>query len=748
MFGDTIRLTNGVVLPKFSCIAVPLLGDYQPQGRRATPSQNNDPVWMDMQTGALKKAQRPSQRVLMPRTGQPKGVTSTYNVDNFSGDVDVRKVLNDWHSVNIVASSGQDAVVEVDPGYFDQVPATIRFRSNTTTIVAADDYSNGSFSLSSNYKIKDVVVNAGKPLTISTTDKLTITNNLRYIAVNVLERVNEANPWIAELQGDRNLGYSDAPIVFAVHTGYTPPQFLTAYEGSRFGLVVRITTSGTSEDVYKKAIDLAIKLPFDFISLDYYSGGPTLITIGATVNSVRGRIQTTFDDSVVSYTSFLHVIKNRQVYDNMLTPSSTGTFAFDPTDDYSALVHLVSNTTLFSGRGAELANTIFNSVFHARANGGIVQANTSANTDTEDDSGSIPSAGGGQTGNTQGGGSAGMQGVEQALAALSTVMQCPTPGRNTSMFPIASHPSLRHLSDSSQLDDAADTQNTIAYNLRTNNPLGVPVQKGVTDLKTRYGFLGESKGKAVYRDHIGGAAAGLAYLQSMGGGQSVQQAVSSVMGGVLSSTAGSTNDLTAMSPGSMFQNMSRDLFGQMDPTGTILGCSTIMASSNSASQGGQQQSGMDQLLHTAASMAKNQNALQKSPLTYDEWASAYQIMKNEKNEHMKKTTTGVDLPAQEKDDEKVQDTGVQTERQAKHTNYSEDYEKRLKKEKWNPLNFGEFKKRWDDETQWMTKGLVKYEQKASKDDKLKMAKKEETEDMSGQDSTHPSNVSMLPWTAT
>ena len=113
------------------------------------------------------------------------------------------------------------------------------------------------------------------------------------------------------------------------------------------------------------------------------------------------------------------------------------------------------------------------------------------------------------------------------------------------------------------------------------------------------------------------------------------------------------------------------------------------------------------LISYAAALSKTLSSHKTSSLTYGEWESAYSIAKNEPSEKVKKTTTGVDLPATEK--EKTQDTGVLSKKQGSHSvGFTE--ENRAKGEKWNPVsNFEHYSQnRW---SHWMSSGLVNYTQK-------------------------------------
>jgi hypothetical protein len=145
-------------------------------------------------------------------------------------------------------------------------------------------------------------------------------------------------------------------------------------------------------------------------------------------------------------------------------------------------------------------------------------------------------------------------------------------------------------------------------------------------------------------------------------------------------------------------------------------------------------------------MAKTLAELPVNPLTHAEWASAYQIAKNEPNGHLTKTTTGVDLPAQE--EANTQPTGVITDTQGKETSTTTDSEKRGKNEMWNPLsNFAHYSSNvWGSNgSDWISQGLVTYEQKTSNTDTTRIAKKTETQVMA-QETKNPTTFVDLDWT--
>jgi hypothetical protein len=543
-----------------------------------------------------------------------------------------------------------------------------------------------------------------------------LAENLKWLAVNVLGQFNQPNPALAELQEGLNLGYSDAPVDFDLHTGLVNSSQVTPVDDCRRGTAVRVEpTSASSEQVYLKAVDLAVKLEYDELRLDYYTDGRTLITVSSSSSTSRRRLNTYYDDQLVHPNRLVHVVKDASVYAAIESRpvDSSGGVHFEPEDDYSEIQALMDDMSLFSSLDEALDT--------AKALGFGPNPFLSGGARNTSQAGTVLNVG------------------EQALSLLSSAIKCPQQKRNQKLFPVTGHPAHRTLSDVSQLDDSS-SQDVTPYTMRTNNPLGVPVVKGVTDLKTRFGFLGESKGKAVYRDHVGGAAAGLAYLQQMGGGATLKGAVQGVLGQALGSLGqgrATADDLTSFTSAGTFSNMSRDLFGKGDPTGTLLGCATLDSGD------------MDQVIHTAASMAKNlAGGGETNPLTYDEWSSAYQISKNEPNGHLKRTTTGVPLPAQEQQD--PQDTGVVTHPQGKETAYTTDYERRGKKEDWNPLsNFQHFaEERWGSNgTKWIQDGLLKYEQKTQETDEDKIAKKAESQQLT-QTAENPSTVTLLDWTPT
>ncbi len=716
-FDHTVKLSNGVVLPKWAFVAVAIEGDRRAvnktlSGARTAPGR----LYMDVVTGALSDRPRdPTWDQNRRFRGARVSDAPEHNYDSFVRTVDIGRVLADWE-----ASEAPPPVIdtdsEINPGFFGSVPAGDR--GNAAVTVPSDANLTRTYPLSTNYVLGDFLVAAYKRqdlLEQGGVSRRLVAERLKYLAVNVVERVNEENPNVDALQAAGNLGYSDAPLDFSFHSGLVNPSQSTPVAACRTGEAVRLEFHGDSKVTYLKAIDLATKVDFDELRLDYYTDGATLVTVTSSPTALRRRVNTYYDDQLVHPNKLVRIEKSRSTYEGLSTrprqtDSTDAGVHFEAEEDYSTLEYLLGDLSLF--------DSIDQAVQLAKELGFRVNPNLSGSEGKDSAAGTIASM------------------APAVLQKLAAAIKCPQQQRNSKLFPVASHPSQRHLSDHTQLDDG-DTQDVTPMTMRTNNPLGVPVVKGVTDLKTRFGFLGEANGKAVYRDHVGGAAAGMAYLSQQGGGKTLKGAAQGMLGGALGALGkgqGIADDLTSVTSGKTFSNMSRDLFGKTDPTGTLLGCATLDTED------------MDQLIHTAASMAKNlMGGGETNPLTYDEWASAFQISKNQPNGHLKKTTTGVDLPAQEQTD--PQDTGARTDRQGKETPATTDYEKRGKLEEWNPLsNFKKFSELWGDQgTRWIQDGLLKYEQKESETDKEKIAKKVDTEALT-QVAENPSTMTMLDWT--
>ncbi len=720
-FTDTVQLSSGVVLPKWAFVAVGLDGDVGARSTRRTGTPTvRSQLWMDLETGFLSREPgTPGRKRANRRRGPTSNTAPEHNYDDFSRVVDIGRVIADWEaSLPRLEPFSKDT--EVNPGYFNSVPAGVR--TVTTVTVPATDTLSRDYPLSASYFLGDLLVAAYKRQDLVEQAGLTtrqIAENLKYLAVNVLEAVNAPNPSLVALQAAGNLGYKDSPVNFSIHSGLINTSQVALADSSRKGLTVRIEpTDATHAQVYLKAIDLATKIEFDEIRLDYYTDQNTLITITAGTTAGRRILGTYYDDQLVHPNRLVNILKSASAYSDITTPTVGGTtsdISFEEGDDYSTIEAILRDPSNFA--------SLEDMLDAQRALGFGTNPNLSRGAQNQPGAGGIGTV------------------AQDALGQLQSLIKCPEQKRNPSMFPIASHPSFRHLSDHTQLEDKK-TQDVTPFNHRINNPLGVPVVKGVTDLKTRFGFLGEAGGKAVYRDHVGGAAAGLSYLGQQGGGQTLGGGLQGMLGGAMGALGkgqGVADDLTSITSGKMFGGMSQDLFGKSDPTGTLMSCATLDTGN------------MDQLIHTAASMAKNLSGLEKSPLTFDEWASAYQISKNQPNEHLKKTTTGVDLPAQEDPPDTTQDTGPRTDRQGKETQGTTDYAKRAEKqEKWNPVsNFEHYSKNiWGDGgTKWIQDGILKYEQKADKGDKEKMAKKVEAEVMN-QVKENPSTVTLLDWIPT
>lgn len=708
--GNSVLLSTGVTIPKYAVTAVPLLGNPNP--RQTTTRSNNreaaNTLYIDVITGEVTTERRPNSGHNQVRVSATAASNNTWDFTNFSSTVDMRALmagLGRYYARLERAVTAQ----EVNPGYFTAVPEGARPTTNTS-VLDSDAYTAQSYQLSDNYRLVNVLVAGYAQQILADQDGLTkkqIVENLKHLAVNVIERVNAPNQYLDALQAAQNLGYSDRTVTFLIHSGYVQSGAFTPFPEARRGRVVRIEPRANPQRVYQKAMDLALKLNFDLISLDYYPDTPTLITVVDSAPGVKGlrKLQTTWDNSVVSVNRLLHVVKSNAsfadaVAANTATHDTDADIHHEETDDYSTLEDLLQDLELFESpaKQAELASSL-GMKSNPFLSGGLAEK-------------------------------LGM--AKSVLSALQGSVRCPSQTeKNWKLFPTSSHPAFRQLSEVTQLDDG-DTQNTIPFNVRANNPLKVPKVEGVTDLVTRFGYLGEAGGMAVYRDHIGGAAAGLAYLMQNGQGQTMGNATAGILNGGLSSMSrgsGLLDDVTSMTSSKVFGGMGHDLFGKFDPSGVLQGCATVDTGN------------FDQTIQYAASLAKQVANHDRSTLTHDEWASAFQIAKNEANEHVTRTTTGVDLPATELAN--TANTGVMTTVQGKFSGHQVDYEARGQYEKWNPIsNYQQYANtNWKP---WIDAGLLVYEQKSANTDVDKFAKAQEAQELN-QDSTNPTRYSTLEW---
>lgn len=721
-FPNAIQMSDGLVVPKWVFCAVPLTGDPVPSQERASSRgvlaeeyrRLVDPV-----TGRLKPWSESGANSeifpLRPRQANSE-VSSAWDFQPFG-----------WIDAQGLVAAGANAVPrfvrevieqEVNPGYFTAVPGDARTPYDFT-VSTDDDYSSGSYRLSSKYALRDLLVASFSTSRLEPQAGLTtlqIVTNLKGLVVNVLDLVNEPNPYVRQMQATANLGYSDAAVGFDLHSGLVNSQSRVSDRALLEGRGFRIRfDDGDSVRAYQKAVDVALKTDFDTLSLDYFQGGPTLLTVTWQPVGNRRKIATRWENVVVHDGRIVHTYPDPSLYSagSLGTlQTETGSVVFNETSDFSAISSMLQNFNLFGSVQAAQQLT--------QALGGATNPFISGLAGLS-----------GLFGGTQ-------APTQSMVNQLSAAVRCPTsvnkPDKN---FPTSSHAAMRHLSDVTQLDDKS-TQDRIPFPLRINNPLKVKKVAGVTDLKTRFGYLGESEGYAVYRDHIGGAAAGLALLMQSGQGMTMGKAASSLAGDLFTKVGAAAqqqaDDVTAASPEKTFANLSRDLFGVTDPSGVMAECGIV--DSNRP----------DDLVSYAASLAKTNSNLQMSPLTHAEWMSAYQIAKNQPNKHVKKSTTGATLPVTE--EQNTQDTGTQTASQANNTFQTAEKTRVEATEKWNPLsNFKHYSENlWGaNGAGWIQKGLLSYEEKSSQTDRTKMAKKL-AEQKLNQDGKHPTDQTVLPWT--
>jgi hypothetical protein len=702
-FDRTVRLASGTYVPKYAFVAVPILAIAR---NRLKDSRSSNTIYADVVTGKLSSTKKP---VSVQGSGAAQDSTN-YDFSYFSRTIDVKELMK--HLENALPITTRGVVdSESDPGYFSALlPAPGGEITPTLDEVPdSDDIVSATFTFGS-LLVADRVVQ-----TLVDTQgltKLEIARNLEYLAVNVLDNINANNPNI----DGTNPGYSARPLTFSLLSGWHSITAPTIYDESHTGKVIRIEPSGTSAQIYQKAVDLALKLNFEEISLDYYDGEPTVITIVASYQGNGGRrLNTRFDDIISHAGKLVHIIKSDDVLTEITETLAAGfsgaDLYLDPEDDYTSLAHtIINNPTLFGG--IDQALSLMRSL------------GFSSNPFLSGIAGRSPIAG---TGGSL---------TPTSLDSIASAIRCPTTTNDDDdLFPTSSHPNLRQISNLSQLDDKS-TQNAQQFPLRTNNPLRVKKIAGVTDLVTRFGYLGESEGIAVYRDHIGGAAAGLNYLMTQGSGLTVGKAAQSLFGDKLSSLSaggGSGTDITSLTSSKVFSSLTQHLFGATDPTGALAECATIDTENKTS------------IISTAAAMAKAASALEINPLTKDEWKSAYQIAKNESNGQVTKATTGASLPVTE--EANTQDTGTQTVTQGKEQKHTTDGA-RANTELWNPVsNFAHYSSNvWGSSgSNWIAQGLISYEQKTAETDDNKMAKALEERQMA-QDDTFPTDAPPLDYT--
>jgi len=709
---DVVKLSDGTLMPKWAFVAVPI--EVEPRVARRKSSRAAASTFVDAVTGAVAS----QRRTPVSDSSPGDSYAGQYDFSEFSRTIDAAKFLTAVENA-LPALIDDSLAGETDPGYFEAVPAAPRLVT-TVTVSNTDFSSPGEYTLGERF-LSDVLVKNRAPQNLAdqvARTKTQIVTALKHVSVNIIDRVNTTNEFIEALRDAGKLGFSERTLPFIIHTGFVQRDLFAPNPAFYRGEAIRLEFQGTPAQVYQKAVDMALKLPFDELYLDYRSITGPLISVVAVAGSQRKKIFTRFDDVLVSSGKLLNLVRNVDLTDLQETRPAIGEtdaeILFDPGDDYSGIGRMIRENPAMFGGTVNAMNI-------------LTQLGFGANPFLSNLAGKAPGAGG-------------VSAVSQvALSALGSAIQCPDVKKDPKLFPTSSHPHLRQMTDVSQLDDSS-TQDNQQFPLRANNPLRVRKVAGVTDLVTRFGYLGESGGIAIFRDHVGGAAAGLNYLMQTGAGGTMGAATKSVLGnlmGAQNAGAGSAgDDLTAITPSKIFQNMSQHLFGVSDPSGVMQECATISSDS------------MDSLISYAGALSKSVSALETSPLTHDEWASAYQIAKNESNGHVTRSTTGVDLPVTEETG--TANTGVMTPAQAKETRFTGDYEKRGQSEAWNPLsNFTHYSTNaWgSDGSNWIAQGLIDYEQKTSNTDTTKIAKKYETEELD-QDPKHPTGYTTLDWTKT
>ena len=678
---EIVRLSDGTRVPSWVLIAAPIV---KTRVSGVTSKRDTRKRFVDAVTGVISTTRR--SPALNDLVG---GFSTAYDVSGFSRSIDLNALqLAIASALTDVSSTTED---EIDPGFYEIVGQ----RVTETDFVLGDDYDGEDTYPLGSRDLRDYLVKGRAPQTLSDTEYSTrdeVVAALGHLAVNVVDRVN---------------GVGSA-LPFIIDSGYVQPRSYSPDSESRRGESVRLEFSGTVEQVYLKAKAIAAALPFDTLSLDYRSSGPPLVTVTLARGSQRRRLRTRYDDRVVSDGRLLNTSASVTVSEaTSLDDDELSDVYHDVNDDYSQLVGaLMSAPSVFGG----MANVA--SILKKMG----VNPNPLVN----------PGAGGV---------SPAVAGSGEVRNTLSQSMTCPEQKTDPKLFPTASNPSLRRVSDASQLDDS-DTQDALPFALRANNPLKVKKIPGVTDLKTRFGYLGEAEGIAVYQDHVGGAAAGMNYVMSTSAGQTLASATRSLAGSAVGrddrTATKEVDDVTSLSAGQLFESVGKHVFGVSDPTGVAAQCATVQPDS------------MESMIAYCAAVAKVMCGGETSPLTHDEWASAYQIAKNQPNEHLKKATTGATLPVTE--EANTVDTGVMTASQAKDSRNTVDYDKRAKRETWNPItNYPHYANTWGaNGSNWIARGVVTYAQKTSNTDTTKMAKFYETEKLN-QKPKNPTNEVVLPW---
>lgn len=695
--GTAVVTSDGIAVPSWACVAVPIEAD-KPRPRKKAGSSSSVHRFLDLATGRVSAG-----------AARTTTASATLDVSGFDGRVD----LDALSAALVDALPGllEDSLASVtDPGYFEQTSGASR--TAVPVSVAQDDSLVSSYPIGGGLTLSDALVWKGKTQVLSGQRGVSardVVLAIKHVATNVVSRVNDVNDYFDPSVDSR---FVSETLSYSVYSWFAESDEVADDPASYVGACVKLLFSGSSAAVYRKAVDLAVKLPCDSVTLDYRSDGPTLVTVVSRPGGGGRRVRTRYDGVVTSRDKLLHCVKNSDV--PSASPDPTGEDGNEVShwegDDYAGLYEAVlSNASAFGGTSGALS--LLQSLGY--------QVNPLVS---------------GLVGSSPGAGTSATSATRSALAAVAGALRCPDQSSDDAkLFPTSSHPFFRHLTDHTQLDDTS-TQDKTPVALRFNNPLRVKRVAGVTDLKTRFGYLGEAEGYAVYRDRVGGAAAGLAYLATMAGstfGSAAKSLAGTDLASGVSGSASST-DLTALTPAKLFQGVTQSLFGVADPTGAVAECATVTDS-------------RDSLIRYAAALSKTVSGLDASPLTRAEWNSAYQIHKNEPNGHVTKTTTGKDLPAQE--DEDTQDTGTVTEGQGRETAWSRDKAKRGETEKWNPVsNFAHYSSNvWGpDGSDWVSRGVVAYEQKSSSSDVDKMAKADETVTMA-QDAKNPTTFVDLDW---
>jgi hypothetical protein len=182
-----------------------------------------------------------------------------------------------------------------------------------------------------------------------------------------------------------------------------------------------------------------------------------------------------------------------------------------------------------------------------------------------------------------------------------------------------SNVAFKSLTDLTMLYNPSKTagQNSIPKNIRFNNPLLVPVIKGVTD-KVEDGYIGQVSGKAVYSNRIGGLIAGLRHMESKNlNSKSLKNGLGSIFGpGILSK---------------IFSKLSNALFDVKDPSGMMLNCMQFDRNDNINNQAVM----IGMLISSISNEAK-------SSMSYDEIIIALEHLKGDKKQ-FNKTIDGNDI---------------------------------------------------------------------------------------------------------